>query len=126
MNYAQQGMTAEFYGDGRLRRFGRLSQSGHWSGWMLELTPGMLGTARQMTPQGEQASEVWADGRAEFFGPNGEERPALMDWDDWVRGWVDRIASAPAPATVPSKPPAVSVWKKLRLALTLSLAASAK
>lgn len=123
MNYSRLGFTAEFYEDGRLRRFGRLSPGGDWTGWMLELTPGMLGTARQMTSQGEQASEVYADGLVEFFGPHGEERPALMDWEDWVRGWVGRIASAPAPA----KPqPSSSMWQKLRLALTLSLASSAK
>ncbi len=39
-----------------------------------------------------------------------------------VQGWVSRIASVPGT----SRPQPASMWKTLRLALTLSVAASAK
>lgn len=86
---------------------------------MLELRSGMLGTAREMSRHGEQPGQGWAESAVEL---QAEARPAQLDFQDWVRS----IASVPAPASIPSRPPAASTWKKLRLALTLSLAVSAK
>jgi hypothetical protein len=88
---------------------------------MLELSPGLMGTARLFTSHGEGSSEVYACGRREFFGPDGEEDAALADWEDWVRGWVARIASSPAP---PGQP--VSLWERLRRMFTRSAGSSAK
>ncbi|MCE7871955.1 hypothetical protein DYH09_16470 [bacterium CPR1] len=97
-NYASRGLAAEFYLDGRLRRFGKRHR-GDWTGWVLELSPGLLGTARHLTAQGEQSSEVWADGRAELFGPDGEGQASWMDWEDWVSSWIGRITGAARPAS---------------------------
>lgn len=111
VDYSTRGLAAEFYRDGRLRRFGQ-RQRGDWMGWVLELSPGLLGTARHLTAQGEQSSEVWADGRAELFGPDGEGQATWMDWEDWVSSWIGRIVGASRPRPVPQ-----SWWRRLIRAL---------
>jgi hypothetical protein len=93
------GLIARLYPDGQLRSLGRYT-SGRPVGWELRLEraphgANTWGVVRREPGMGSTADweSYYADGTCERFdGWALDAEPYRMDWEEWVREWITRIA----------------------------------